>query len=219
MAKFHLPNGAHVFLESTVGPALVASAVSNANPAVLTVADSGLVDGDVVRIGNSNWGDLANLVARVSVDDGAVTLIGVDTSLTDIFPAGSAAGTTLYKILTWEEIPNITTTAADGNEQQFYSFQFLADARQRNLPTYKSASTLTFTFAHDSTLSLYTRLRQIDRQKQTVGMYIAIPGVESRYWSATQSFNDQPTPTVNELEVVSVACALQSQAMTFAPVT
>lgn len=215
---FHLPNGSHVFIEATSGAEMSATAITNANPAVFTIPTSGLEVGDVVRVADSTWGTLNNAVGRVlTVATDAVTIEGLDTSNVDIFPTGSGTAT-LVQVLTWDEIPQITTVAQDGNEQQFYSFQFLSDDRQRNLPTYKSAATYTFTFAHDFSMGIYSVLRAADESGDTRAMYMAVPRAsEVRYWSAVPSFNDIPVTTINELEVVSVACSIQSQRMTFVP--
>ncbi|HBE9077951.1 phage tail protein [Serratia fonticola] len=212
---FALPNGAVVFAGSKMAAALPTSAVSNAKGAVFTVVGSTLAAGDIVLI-KSGWGLIDNLVAKVTTaTTTAVTIGSLDTSDVNFFPTGAGAGS-LTKVTEWTQIPQITEVAASGGDQQYVQIQFLEDDRQRNLATFRAAKTQTFTFAHDSTLAIYSVLLAGDRSGDTMPFYMYVPKAkETRYWSAISSFDPQPATAVNAVETVQVSLAVQSRTMTF----
>lgn len=213
---FALPNGATVFVGSKLAAAVAATAVTNADGAVFTVATGhGLAVDDVVLI-SSGWGLIDNLVARVSSQtDTSITIDVLNTSDTNFFAAGAGIGS-LSKVTEWTEIPQITEVASSGGDQQYVQIQFLSDDRQRNLATYKAAKTQTYTLAHDSTLPIYGVLTAGDRGGDTLPLRMYVPKAkEMRYWSGVPSFDPQPTTAVNAVETVQAAFAVQSRDMTF----
>lgn len=213
---FALPNGAHVYLASEYGKSIPFTAITNAKNAIITVgASSNLAVNDEVHI-TSAWSGIDNVVARViNVSDNSVTLGNINTTNVNKYPNGGGAGS-VRKITTWTELPQITEVANAGGDQNTTQIQFLADDRQRNLNTFKAASSQTYTIAHDSSLPVYDLLRKLDDNGDTVAAYMFVPKAkENRYWSASISFNDIPNTAVNNIETVSVVLQLQSRAMTF----
>src|SRR5699024_12466241 len=86
----HLPNGAQIFVETSRGEEIEAPASTNAENPVATVASKGnLVKGDYVIVTKSRW---AKMVSRVLIvtdaQETSITLSGIDTSDTLVFPAG-----------------------------------------------------------------------------------------------------------------------------------
>lgn len=213
---FALPNGALVHFESQSAAEVKFTAITNAASAVVTLATGhNLKVGDVVKI-KSGWSGIDSVIAKISASsETSVTLGNIDTSDARAYVAGAGVGS-LAKISDWLELPQITEVAVEGGDQQFVQVQFLSDDRQRNLATYKAAKNQTFTFAHDSSQPIYDLLRKADKAGSTLAVYMYVPKAkETRYWSASVSFNDQPQTAVNTVETVSVALAIQSPAMTF----
>lgn len=215
----HLPNGAKVFFEKARDAAVPFTAMTNAakNPTI-TVADDALDVNDIVIFTDCTWSDFVSKVARVkSVSAGVATLEEFDTSDTNKYPGGAATGN-VSVITGWVELPCIQDLGKDGNEQQFYNYQCLGDEREQSEPTYKSAVTLNYTFAHEYDNAIYPVLRSADASKQAKAMYMYIPRAsEVRYWSGIASFDDIPSTAVNEMETVTLAVALKG-AHVFLPV-
>lgn len=207
----HLPNGAKVFFEKERGETIPFTAMTNdaKNPEI-TVADGKLKVNNIVIITDCTWGDFVNKVARVkAVTAGMATLEEFDTSNTNKYPGGTATGN-VSVISGWVELPCIQDLGKDGNEQQFYNYQCLSDEREQSEPTYKSAVTLNYTFAHDYDNAIYRVLRSADASKQAKAMYMYIPRAsEVRYWSGIASFDDIPSTAVNEMETVTLNVALK----------
>lgn len=214
----HLPNGSQIFVEKSRGDVLEATAVSNAENPVLTMAKTdGLSVNDYVIVTSSSWGKLLNMVLRVKVveENSSVTLEGIDTTNTNVFPAGATAS--IAKITAWTEIPCVQDLAQDGGEQQFYTYQCLSDDQEQQLPTYKSAISLTYTFAHEYDNPIYQLLRSAEESGDVTALRMFVPKAkEMRSYSGVLSFNDIPQTTVNEMETVSLSVSLKGRFVSLA---
>lgn len=207
----HLPNGSQVFVEKARGTAITASKITAAANPVFTIASSGLQKGDYILVTESSWPKLINKVGRVkSVESStnAVTIEGFSTSNTNAFP-GNGTGK-IVKISDWIEIPCVQDLSQEGGEQQFYTYQCLADDREQQIPTYKSAVSLTYNFAHEYDNPIYPILRAADESGEVKVMRMYVPKAkEMRIWSGTLSFNEIPQTAVNEMETVSLTVSLK----------
>lgn len=208
----HLPNGSQVFVEKARGAAIAASKITAAtNPVFTLPASNGLKQGDYILVTESSWPKLINKVGRVkSVDASAntATVEGFSTSNTNAFP-GSGTGK-VVKISDWIEIPCVQDLSQEGGEQQFYTYQCLADDREQQIPTYKSAVSLTYNFAHEYDNPIYPVLRTADESGEVKVMRMYVPKAkEMRIWSGTLSFNEIPQTAVNEMETVSLTVSLK----------
>lgn len=214
----HLPNGSQIFIEASRGSELSASAITNAEKPVFTMSDTDdLAKGDYVIVTESTWGKLLDRVLRVSEVSSGVgaTLEGIDTTDTNVFPAGATAK--IAKISAWSEIPCVQDLAQDGGEQQYYTYQCLSDDQEQQLPTYKSAVSLTYTFAHEYDNAIYPLLRKADESGEVTAMRMYVPKAkEMRCWAGVLSFNEIPQTAVNEMETVSLSCSLKGR-YTFLP--
>lgn len=214
----HLPNGSQIFIEASRGSELSASAITNAEKPVFTMSDTDdLAKGDYVIVTESTWGKLLDRVLRVSEVSGGVsaTLEGIDTTDTNVFPSGATAK--IAKIKAWSEIPCVQDLAQDGGEQQYYTYQCLSDDQEQQLPTYKSAVSLTYTFAHEYDNAIYPLLRKADESGEVTAMRMYVPKAkEMRCWAGVLSFNEIPQTAVNEMETVSLSCSLKGR-YTFLP--
>ncbi|HBA6424265.1 TPA: phage tail protein [Escherichia coli] len=208
----HLSNGTQVFVEGSRGDAIDVTAISNAANPVLTVSDaSDLAVGDYLLFTSSSSTFLVDKQVRITALTGtAATVEGIDTSNATKFPS-SLTGE-VVKITSWFEIPCVQDVSTDGGEQQFVSLQCLSDDREQQIPTYKSAVTNTFTFAHEYTNPVYPVLRNYDESGRVVAIRLFVPRAqEMRLQSGTISFNDTPTIGVNEIETVSIAVSIRGR--------
>lgn len=214
----HLPNGSQIFIEASRGSELSASAITNAAKPVFTMSDTGdIAKGDYVIVTESTWGKLLDRVLRVSdiSSNSSATLEGIDTTDTNVFPSGATAK--IAKITAWAEIPCVQDLAQDGGEQQYYTYQCLSDDQEQQLPTYKSAVSLTYTFAHEYDNAIYPLLRKADENGEVTAMRMYVPKAkEMRCWAGVLSFNEIPQTAVNEMETVSLSCSLKGR-YTFLP--
>lgn len=133
MAKrMELPNGAKVHTALSMGAPVTITAITNANPAVVTAASHGLTAGDYVII-NSPWCELDGRAFRVGVTDvDTFTLIGADTSDTTDFSPGGGAGS-FQEVVSWTEVPCVTDTSLTGGEAQWAEVGCLQEQKTTRL--------------------------------------------------------------------------------------
>ena len=136
---------------------------------------------------------------------------GIDTTDTNVFPEGEIKAN-VAKITGWSEIPCVQDLEQDGGEQQYYNYQCLSDDQEQQLPTFKSAVSLTYTFAHEYDNPIYPLLRKADETGAITALRMYIPKAqEMRMWSGVLSFNEIPQTAVNEMETVSLSVSLKGK--------
>lgn len=210
-----LPNGSQIFIEQTrAASEIEASKITNAADPVATVTSTdGIVAGDFVLVLESVWASFKNRVLRVKeVGIGtSITLEGdASTSTADLnkFPAGGAS--TLVKIDSWIEIPCVSDIAKSGGEQQFYTKQCLSDDREKQIPTFKSATSIAYTFDFDYANPITQLLIGYDEDGKTRAMRMFVPKASYpiRTFSGTPSFDDIPNTVMNEDETTILTISL-----------
>lgn len=213
-----LPNGSQIFIEQTRSATEIdASKVSNADDPVATVTSTtGIVKGDYVLVLESVWAAFKNRVMRVKevVSDTSITLEGdKNTSTADLnkFPAGGAS--TFVKIESWIEIPCVSDIAKSGGEQQFYTKQCLSDDREKQIPTFKSATSIAYTFDFDYSNPITQLLIGYDEDGKTRAMRMFVPKASYpiRTFSGTPSFDDIPNTVMNEDETTILTISLDGK--------
>jgi len=207
--SFKLPNGATFEHGATYATPLAFSAISNASAAICTVVGATLVVGDILLV-TSGWTALNNKVVRVQAATAtAITLEGLDTTSTTIYPAGSGAGT-LKKVLTWVQIPQITDVAFSGGDQNYADIVFLEDQQGRQLPTDKAAASMVLTVADDPTLAYVPIVIAADAAQTCQAARLNLPGTDKLYYGAYTSFSLQPAVSRSNILTRTVSLALQA---------
>lgn len=167
----YLPNGSKFFIASTFGADKTFSSASNAAACVLSfAADPGLAVGDIFEM-TSGWEECNENVYRVSAASGAgpylVTVEGLNTSDTTVYPSGGGAGT-VREVTAWTEITQVETPSVSGGEQQFITYQSVAMSRERRLPGNRSAQGLKLTFFDDPALAWYSTVQAAANDNQNL---------------------------------------------------
>jgi hypothetical protein len=155
--------GTTVSIASTYGASKTMSAVSNANPAVATLeASHGVIVGDVIQI-VSGWDLLNGRVCRISaVSTNDVTLEGVSTTDTNIFPVGSGIGS-VREITAWTEITQITRDyQVSGGTQNFADTSTLKNRDDTRIPTSRAPYDVALPVYDDPTLGFVTVVETAD---------------------------------------------------------
>lgn len=150
-------------IASTYGASRAITAISNANPAVATVeASHGFIVGDIIHV-NSGWDLLNNRLARVSVvATNDITLENIDTSDTDLYPAGSGVGSA-REITGWTEITQITRNInVSGGETTYADTSTLKNRQDQRIPVSRTPVDVTLPVYDDPTLAWYAEVNDAD---------------------------------------------------------
>uniref|UniRef100_UPI003F7F5BBA phage tail protein n=1 Tax=Xanthomonas sp. 0924 TaxID=2835534 RepID=UPI003F7F5BBA len=209
-----LPNGALIFIASGYAAASNITAASNASPSVATAPNT-LAAGDFVEV-TSGWSRLTSKIVRVaSPTSSQFAMEGIDATNTAIYPAGSGGGT-FRKVSAWTQIAQILSSASDGGEQQFLTYQFLESDSEKRMPTVKSASGLTFGIADDPSLAGYQVLSAANDDRIPRAVRILLPSGSTLLYNAYVSLNKTPSLTVNQIMAVQATLSLLAEPVRYA---
>ncbi|MBD3812715.1 MAG: phage tail protein [Betaproteobacteria bacterium] len=167
----YLPNGSKFYIGSTYGADKTFDSISNASEAIASfAADPAIIAGDLFEV-TSGWERLNKRVVRAKTVSGAgpylVTFEGIDTTDTNLFPAGNGAGT-VREISAWTEITQVESPETSGGEQQFVNYQPVSDDLEKRLPSYRSAQGLKLTFFDDPALAWVAAVQSASDNNQTL---------------------------------------------------
>ena len=203
--------GARVEFASAFGTNLAITAITNATAAVATVGTGhGFIGGDYVVITDSGWSLLAGRVARVSGTDGtSITLEGINTVSTALYPAGQGTGTA-KEVATWTQVTQIAGVDSSGGDQNFADASTLDDTDDKQIPTSRSPTAYTFTVHDDPTLSWYPTLRTVADSASPHPMRLTKPGggkfLANGYWAFAES------PALSRTETTKARISFTSSA-------
>lgn len=214
-----LPNGSTFDFAKTYGPELVFTSISNANPAVVTTVGHTLKVGDTVVI-TSGWVKVTGRAFRVAAVTAGTsfTLEGLDTTSTSRYPSGSSAGT-VKPVLTWVNIPQITEVASSGGDQNFYTFGYLEDDDDRQIPTSKNPVVLTLTVADDTSQPFVPVLEAADELKTNQVQRLNLVSGDIILYTSIASITSTPTLTRNQLMTRAITLAVQARITRYAAKT
>jgi len=207
MAAELFPDGSRWYLGTALGAAIVASAVTNDDPPVVTASAHGLTDGDYVMV-HSSWAQIDGMVLRVkNADTNTFELEGVDSSDTNVFP--SAPTLSVQKVTTQVEIAKVMNVQTSGGDQQFAQWQYLAERLQRQKPTTKNPVTVTFDVAYDDDMpQYYTEMVRADETAEIRPLRLLMPSGNEIVYAVYIGFNAQPTLTQGQIMVNNAAFTL-----------
>lgn len=161
---YQLANGSTIEVGATYGTAVAVTGISNAKPAVVTATAHGFAEGDFVVL-TSGWSRLNGRTYQLgAITDDTFALVDIDTTNTNAFPAGSGTGS-VREVETWTQVPQVTDLAFSGAEQNFTDIQFLEENDQRQIPTFRSASSLAITVADDPAQAYVPLLEAADQDR------------------------------------------------------
>lgn len=202
---YALPEGSKFLFSNTFAATKTITALSNANPALATSAAHGYVDGDEVVL-SSGWEDASDSIYRVDQQDtGTFLLLGLDSTNTSYFSAGSGTGTTSL-VSSWLEIPQVLGVQTSGGDPKFTSVSPLARRNSFNIPTGFNASSITLTLGHDPTNANFQTMLGISRTLSKVGFKMLLSGGFTAYGYGYMSVSE--VPQLNSGQVNQVTCVL-----------
>lgn len=199
LGSVKLPNGTTFAIATAYGAAKNMTAVTNADPGVATLEVShGISTGDFFEV-TSGWSRLTNKIVKAgTVATNDVPLLGIDTTLTSIYPALSGTGT-IREITTWTQVSQVLSSQTDGGEQQFVTYQFLESDAEKRIPTVKSAGGLTLSIADDATQPGFIALSEANDDRLQRAVKATLPDGSVLVYNAYISLNKTPSMSINEI--------------------
>lgn len=207
--------GLQLAIATTFAAQKTMSAITNATAAVGTLeASHGVVVNDIIEV-TSGWSRLDKRVVRVSVvATNDVTLEGIDTTSTTLYPATEGAGT-VREISTWTSItqllPEFTVTGG-GFEQD--DVTQMTSTRRTNRPGLAEASSMDFTVFWDPALTWLATVRAARNAAALTPFRIITASGAKLYGNAYWGFNEEPRSQNNSF-VTTLQLAIQVDTVTY----
>ena len=211
---YTLPEGSSQQFSNTFAAAKTISALSNANPAVATCNAHNYVSGDELLF-NSGWEDATDTVYKIEViDANSFKLIGLDSTSTSFFPAGTGIGTT-QKLSGWTAIPQVLTIGSSGGDAKFTDVNPLAKRNGIKIPTGFNATSITLSLGYDSANANYKTMVGISRTLSKVAFKQVLSGGSVQYGYGYLSVSEFPKLNNNQVNTVDAAMTFLGKALSY----
>lgn len=193
--SYKFPDGAHFYFSQTFAAAKTISAFTNANPGVATSVAHGYVDDDELLL-LSGWEDATDSVYRADqLSADTFTLKGLDTSNTTFFTAGGGVGSTVQKISSWQEIPQVLSISTTGGGARNATISPLSRRRSIQVAIGTEPVTIELGIGHDTSSAVFTAMLAVAKTLTRVAFKMVLAD-----GSATYGYGNMMTTSFPQLQ-------------------
>lgn len=211
---YSLPEGSSQQFSNTLAAAKTITAITNANPAVATCTGHGYTTGDEIML-SSGWEDANDSVYKIeSVDSNSFKILGLDSTNTSFFPAGSGGGSA-QKLSAWTAIPQVLTISASGGDARFTDVNPLAKRNGIRIPTGFNATSVTLSLGFDATTPAYKTMVGISRSLSKVAFKQVLSGGSVQYGYGYLTVSEFPKLNNNQVNTVDAALTFLGRTMSY----
>lgn len=211
---YSLPEGSSQQFSNTLAAAKTITAITNANPAVATCTAHGYTTGDEIML-SSGWEDANDSVYKIeSVDSNSFKILGLDSTNTSFFPAGSGGGSA-QKLSSWTAIPQVLTISASGGDARFTDVNPLAKRNGIRIPTGFNATSVTLSLGFDATTPAYKTMVGISRSLSKVAFKKVLSGGSVQYGWGYLTVSEFPKLNNNQVNTVDAAMTFLGRTMSY----
>ena len=211
---YSLPEGSSQQFSNTLAAAKTITAITNANPAVATCTAHGYTTGDEIKL-SSGWEDANDSVYKIeSVDANSFKILGLDSTNTSFFPAGSGGGSA-EKLSAWTAIPQVLTISASGGDARFTDVNPLAKRNGIRIPTGFNATSVTLSLGFDATTPAYKTMVGISRSLSKVAFKQVLSGGSVQYGYGYLTVSEFPKLNNNQVNTVDAALTFLGRTMSY----
>ena len=148
------------------------------------------------------------------MDANSVKLLGLDTSATSFFPAGTGIGTT-QKATGWIVIPQVLTISSSGGDAKFTDVNPLAKRNGIKIPTGFNATSITLSLGYDAANANYKTMVGVSRTLSKVAFRQVLSGNSTQYGYGYLSVSEFPKLNNNQVNTVDAALAFLGKTMSY----
>jgi len=211
---YSLPEGSSQQFSNTLAAAKTITAITNANPAVATCTAHGYTTDDEIML-SSGWEDANDSVYKIeSVDANSFKILGLDSTNTSFFPAGSGGGSA-QKLSAWTAIPQVLTISASGGDARFTDVNPLAKRNGIRIPTGFNATSVTLSLGFDATTPAYKTMVGISRSLSKVAFKQVLSGGSVQYGWGYLNVSEFPKLNNNQVNTVDAALTFLGRTMSY----
>ena len=208
-----LPNNLAFALATVFATAVSITAASNASEAVCTATNT-FAAGDFVEY-TGGWSKATGRVFRVKSPTGTnFVLEGLDTSDTNLFPAGAGVGS-VRKVTTWVPITGVTAADMSGGDGKTVEVQLLDSDIPVMLPDGFTATSLVLTIADEPTKAHHAALKAASDGVKLTCLRGVLPNGGTLLYAGFCSFNESPSLAKGSIMAVKATFSLQNKVVRY----
>lgn len=208
-----LPNNIAFAVASVFATAVSVTAATNATEAVLTATNT-FAAGDFLEY-TGGWTKASGRVFRAkAATASSVTLEGLDTTDTNLFPAGVGTGS-LRKVTTWVPIVGVLSAEVSGGDAKTVEVPLLDSDTPVMLPDGFSATSLTLTIGDDRTLPHHVALKSISDGQKLTCVRGVLPTGGVLLYAGYCGFNESPSLSKGNAMGVKAVVSLQNKVVRY----
>lgn len=183
------PDGSVIGFSTAIAAPIPFTAITNA--AVPEITTAGSIAEDSILVVQSGWPSLNNraVVAGATLST-ETELIGIDTTDTELFPAGRGIGTVAIasSFVDFSQQGELTSS---GGEPQLYTGKWLEDqlGQEFQVPIGQSARSYSLPLDYDKDLPWFEAAKAVSRKRKPVVIRISLPGGDIIYEYGYLHFN------------------------------
>lgn len=208
-----LPNNIAFAVASIFATAVTVSAATNATEAVLTATNT-FAAGDFVEY-TGGWSKATGRIFRVKSPTGTnFVLEGLDTSDTNLFPAGAGTGS-VRKVTTWVPITGVVSADISGGDGKTVEVNLLDSDMPVMLPDGFTATSVALTIADEPTKPHHAALKAISDGVKLTALKGVLPNGGILLYGGYQSFNESPSLAKGSVMAVKSTFSLQNKVVRY----
>jgi len=213
--SYYFPEGSKFYFSTTFAAAKTITALTNAGPAVATSVAHGFADNDELLIA-SGWDDVNDSVYKADqLTADTFSLVDLDTSDINFFPAGSGIGSA-RKISGWTEIPQILDISTSGGDPKFATIAPLSRRNAINQPIGFNPESLTLKLGWDPANANYKTMLAISRVMTKCAFKQVISGGAVTYGYGYMIVSERPQLQSGNANTVQASLSLMGRSISYA---
>ena len=208
-----LPNNIAFAVASIFATAVSVTAASNASEAVLTATNTFAV-GDFVEY-TGGWSKATGRVFRVKSPTGTnFVLEALDTSDTNLFPAGAGIGS-VRKVTTWVPVTGIVSADVSGGDGKTVEVNLVDSDMPVMLPDGFTATSVSLSIADEPTKPHHAALKSISDAVKLTCLRGVMPSGGVLLYAGYCSFNESPSMAKGSVMAVKATFSLQNKVVRY----
>jgi len=199
----NVPTGTTFSVVTAFAAAKTISAVTNANPAVVTSTAHGFSNGDLVLV-TSGWGRVNNRAFEVKNVTANTFEIAVNTTDTNVFPAGSGTGS-CTKSSTLVAMSKLMNPQTSGGDPKTVTYKFVDSDVDYSINDGFNATGYNFELDDDDSTTGYAALKSLTEVQTDTVLKILLRNGSRIYIPGRVALNEVPVLQEGQINRVRVA--------------
>jgi hypothetical protein len=214
LCAYKVPEGSLFQFSSTFAATKAITAITNADPAVVTSVAHGYVDDDLVMV-QSGWEEIQDSVVKINQTAAdTYEMVDINTTSTTLNPAGAGVGTTSL-ISSWQTIPQVLTIDTQGGDPAYTDVEPLSKRQGFKIPVGFNAAAIELVIGHDASNAVYKTMLALSRAGTKVAFRMLLSGGEQSLGYGYLAVAEVPKLTRRQVNTVKASITFLGRTVSY----